>query len=60
MVDILGKLGGEGYFDQLAGDISSRAMAYLFEEVEIGTVLFNFRRGLLGMDDKAEMILEEF
>ncbi|MFU8794739.1 MAG: cobalt-precorrin-5B (C(1))-methyltransferase CbiD [Dethiobacteria bacterium] len=60
MVDILGELGGAGYFDQLAGEISSRAMAYLFEEVEIGTVLFNFRRGLLGMDGKAEMILEEF
>jgi cobalt-precorrin-5B (C1)-methyltransferase len=60
MVDILGELGGEGYFDQLAAEISSRATAYLYEEAEIGTVLFNFRRGLLGMDRKAEILLGEF
>jgi len=59
MVDILSELGGEGYFDHLAGEISSRAMAYLYDEPDIGTVLFNFRRGLLGMDREAELFLEE-
>jgi cobalt-precorrin-5B (C1)-methyltransferase len=59
MVDILSDLGGANYFDQLAGKVSSRAGAYLYGEVEIGTVLFNFRRGLIGSDDSARKILEE-
>lgn len=60
MVDILAGLGGVGYFDHLAGEVSARAMGYLFGEAEVGTILFNFRRGLLGMDRAAKNILGEF
>ncbi len=60
MVDILGPLGGEGYFDRLAGEVSARAAAYLYDEVTVGTILFNFRRGLLGSDEQAGRLLREF
>jgi len=60
MVDLLGEIGGTGYFDQLAEEVSSRVSAYLYEQVWVGTVLFNFRRGLLGSDDRAKSLLEEF
>ncbi len=60
MVDLLSEIGGEGYFDQLAEEVSARASAYLYDEVEVGTILFNFRRGLLGSDGKARSLLEEF
>ena len=59
MVDLLGELGGDGYFDQLAAMVSERASAYLYDEVKIGTVLFNFRRGFLGLDAEAEKLLED-
>lgn len=60
MVDILGEIGGESYFDQLAAEVSERASAFLNDETLIGTVLFNFRRGLLGCDQQARCLLEEF
>ncbi len=60
MVDLLNEIGGTGYFDQLAEEVSSRASAYLYGQVRVGTVLFNFRRGLLGSDDQAKSLLEEF
>jgi cobalt-precorrin-5B (C1)-methyltransferase len=60
MVDILGEIGGDGYFDQLAAEVSERAVAFLNDETLIGTVLFNFRRGLLGCDQQARDLLEEF
>ncbi len=60
MVDLLSEIGGGGYFDQLAEEVSSRASAYLYDEVKVGTILFNFRRGLLGNDVKARSLLEEF
>ncbi len=60
MVDILEGLGGPGWFDQLSAAVSERAAAYLYDEINVGTVLFNFRRGLLGNDEQALKILEEF
>ncbi len=60
MADVLGGLGGEGYFDQLAAQVSVRASAYLYDEIKVGTVLFNFRRGLLGSDQEARCLMEEF
>ncbi len=60
MVELLAGLGDEKLFDRLANDVSSRAGDYLFGEMKIGTVLFNFRRGLLGQDEEAGRILEEF
>jgi cobalt-precorrin-5B (C1)-methyltransferase len=60
MVDLLAELGGPGYFDQLSAKVSERASAYLYDELAIGSVIFNFRRGLLGMDDRARSLLEEF
>ncbi len=59
MCDTLAKLGGADLFDNLAEKISGRSMAYLHDEAEIGTVIFNFRRGLLGMDRQARQIMEE-
>ncbi len=60
MVDLLSEIGGAGYFDQLAEEVSSRSSAYLYDQARIGTVLFNFRRGLLGSDGQAKSLLEEF
>lgn len=60
MVDLLAGLGDENLFDRLAADVSSRAGEYLFGQLALGTVLFNFRRGLLGLDEMAQKILEEF
>jgi cobalt-precorrin-5B (C1)-methyltransferase len=60
MVDLLAELGGPGYFDQLSAKVSERASAYLYDEIAVGSVIFNFRRGLLGMDDRARSLLEEF
>jgi cobalt-precorrin-5B (C1)-methyltransferase len=60
MVDILAELGEENYFDQLAGEVSRRSREYLYGEVAVGTILFNFRRGLLGRDKEAGIILEAF
>jgi cobalt-precorrin-5B (C1)-methyltransferase len=60
MVDLLAELGGPKYFDQLSAKVSERASAYLFDEIAVGSVIFNFRRGLLGMDDRARSLLEEF
>lgn len=60
MVDILTGLGDETLFDRLAADVSRRAEEYLFEQLAVGSVLFNFRRGLLGSDETAQEILEEF
>ena len=60
MVDLLGEIGGAGYFDQLAEEVSSRSSAYLYDQARIGTVLFNFRRGLLGSDGQAKSLLGEF
>jgi len=60
MVDILAELGADNYFDQLSGEVSRRAREYLYGEVAVGTILFNFRRGLLGRDEEAAKILEAF
>ena len=60
MVDLLAGLGDENIFDRLASDVSSRAADYLYGQAEIATILFNFRRGLLGQDEAAGRILEEF
>lgn len=60
MVDIICSLAGEKYFSELAGEITARTKGYLFDEVKTGTVLFNFRRGLLGLDHQAELLLGEF
>ncbi len=60
MVDLLAGLGDENIFNRLAVDVSSRAGDYLYGQMEVGTILFNFRRGLLGCDEKAGQILEEF
>jgi len=60
MVDLLSEIGGAGYFDQLAEEVSNRSSAYLYDQVQVGTVLFNFRRGLLGSDRRAKNLLEEF
>ncbi len=60
MVEVLAELGGEDYFDRLAMEVSERAADYLSDQLKVGTVLFNFRRGLLGRDDAARNILEEF
>lgn len=60
MVELLADLGDDKLFDRLAADVSSRADGYLHGQVKTGTVLFNFRRGLLGQDDEAGRILEEF
>jgi cobalt-precorrin-5B (C1)-methyltransferase len=60
MCDILAQLGGADLFDNLAAKISGRSRAFLHDEVKIGTVIFNFRRGLLGMDRQAKKIIKEF
>ena len=60
MVEILEGLGGAGLFNRLAAEVSDRSEAYLFNQVKVGTVLFNFRRGLLGKDEEARRIMEEF
>ncbi len=59
MCDTLAQLGGADLFDNLATKISGRSMAYLHDEAQIGTVIFNFRRGLLGMDRQAKQIMED-
>lgn len=60
MCEILAELGGADLFDNLAAKISGRSIAYLNDEAEIGTVIFNFRRGLLGMDQQAQQIMNDF
>jgi len=60
MCDLLAELGGADLFDNLAAKISGRSIAYLHGEAEIGTVIFNFRRGLLGMDRQAKQIMSDF
>lgn len=60
MAEVLAGLGGGQVFNGLAADVSRRAQEYLFDQLTVGTVLFNFRRGLLGRDETARRILEEF
>ncbi len=59
MADILAAAAGNEIFTRLAEQASAKASAYLHGEVEIGTVLFNFRRGLLGMDESAVAMMED-
>jgi len=60
MCDILAVLGDADLFDHLAAKISERSSAYLYDEAEIGSVIFNFRRGLLGLDLQAKQIMNVF
>lgn len=59
MAEVLAALGGDDYFASLCAEISTRATEYLHGGITVGTVLFNFRRGLLGSDERARLILEE-
>jgi len=60
MLETLDDLKVEGLFDRLAGKVSRRAGEYLGGRIPIGTVLFSLRRGVLGMDERARMLLEEY
>lgn len=48
-----------GFYDFLAGRISARAEEHLYGRIPVGTVLFSLRGGILGLDEKAKIFLEE-
>lgn len=50
----------ESLFPLLASEVSSRAREYLYDQVDVGTVLFTMKRGVVGMDNKAKELVEEF
>lgn len=60
MVDKLETCPLEGFYDFLAARVSSRAEEYLYGRIPVGTVLFSLRKGLLGLDERAKLFLEEF
>ncbi|MDK2820528.1 MAG: cobalt-precorrin-5B (C1)-methyltransferase [Clostridia bacterium] len=51
---------GEGFLDKLAGRASQRAQNFVFDELEVGTVLLNLKGQMIGSDQVAKEILEAY
>ena len=59
MVEILDQLNSGDIYGLFAEKISRRSEQHVFGELTVGTVLFSFNIGILGMDNNAKIILEE-
>jgi len=60
MITVLDALQVEGLYEGFAEKVSFRAGEYVSGEIEIGTILFSLKRGILGMDEKAGKFVEEY
>lgn len=47
-------------FNQLAAKVSERSMQRVFGNIQVGTILFSNAHGLLGMDETAQTLMEDF
>lgn len=60
MLTVLEVLAPPNLYDIFSEKVSLRARDYAAEELEIGTVLFSLKKGILGMDDRARKLVEEY
>lgn len=47
-------------YEKFSEKVSLRAQDYVSGEMEIGTVLFSLKKGILGIDDRARKLVEEY
>ncbi|RJX24722.1 MAG: cobalamin biosynthesis protein CbiD [Dethiobacter sp.] len=59
MTAVLDIPGMEDFFNYLAARVSLRVEEYTGNQISAGTVLFSLKKGVLGMDSKAKMLLGE-